>query len=203
MTLSPASATSIWNLPNALTALRVACVPVLVGLLVLSVRSDVPANWILRIAAMLVFVGASITDLLDGRIARARGLETDFGRIADPIADKALIGAALIFLSAVGEVPWWITMVIMIREVGITVLRLVMVRRRVIPAGSWGKTKTVVQVVALSMLIVAPLPADWGLDGAIVGLWWALCVIALLVALVLTVGTGVQILVQVARSRPA
>ena len=203
MTSAPASATSIWNLPNALTALRVACVPVLVGLLVLSVRSDVPANWILRIAAMLVFVGASITDLLDGRIARARGLETDFGRIADPIADKALIGAALIFLSAVGEVPWWITMVIMIREVGITVLRLVMVRRRVIPAGSWGKTKTVVQVVALSMLIVAPLPADWGLDGAIVGLWWALCVIALLVALVLTVGTGVQILVQVARSRPA
>ena len=203
MTSAPASATSIWNLPNALTVLRVACVPVLVGLLVLSVQSDAPANWILRIAAMLVFVGASITDLLDGRIARARGLETDFGRIADPIADKALIGAALIFLSAVGEVPWWITMVIMIREVGITVLRLVMVRRRVIPAGSWGKTKTVVQVVALSMLIVAPLPADWGLDGAIVGLWWALCVIALLVALVLTVGTGVQILVQVARSRPA
>ena len=203
MTSAPASATSIWNVPNALTVLRVACVPVLVGLLVLSVQSDAPANWILRIAAMLVFVGASITDLLDGRIARARGLETDFGRIADPIADKALIGAALIFLSAVGEVPWWITMVIMIREVGITVLRLVMVRRRVIPAGSWGKTKTVVQVVALSMLIVAPLPADWGLDGAIVGLWWALCVIALLVALVLTVGTGVQILVQVARSRPA
>ena len=188
------------NLANALTLLRVACVPVLLVLLIPAQQVGAPMSWILRIVAMVVFVAASITDLVDGRIARSRGLETDFGRIADPIADKALIGAALVYLSAVGEVPWWITAVIMVREVGVTVVRLLIVRRRVVPAGSWGKTKTVVQVVAVSMLLVGPVPGAWAMPPDVVTLWWGLCWVALALALVLTVATGVQILVQIARA---
>ena len=196
---APQPRPSVLNLANLLTMVRIACVPVLVLLLVLAEQASPPMAWILRVVSMLVFVAASITDLIDGRIARSRGLETDFGRIADPIADKALIGAALVFLSAMGEVPWWITAVIMIREVGVTVVRLVIVRRRVVPAGSWGKTKTVFQVVAVSMLIVGPVPADWGMPPDVVMVWWWLCWLALGLALVLTVVTGVQILVQISR----
>ena len=187
----------IRNIANVLTLLRIAGVPILVLVLVLADQSSAPASWILRIVGMLVFVAASITDLIDGRIARSRGLETDFGRIADPIADKTLIGAALVFLSAAGEVPWWITVVIMVREVGVTVVRLAIVRRRVVPAGSWGKTKTVFQVVAVSMLIVAPVPQTWGLPSGAVTAWWALCWVALALALVLTVVTGIEILARI------
>ena len=111
------------NVANVLTMVRIVLVPVFVACLLAGGTA-----W--RLAALAIFCVASLTDLLDGRLARSRGLVTDFGKIADPVADKALTGAALICLSALGELPWWVTGVIMFRELGVTVLRLVVIRRR-------------------------------------------------------------------------
>jgi CDP-diacylglycerol--glycerol-3-phosphate 3-phosphatidyltransferase len=111
-----------------------------------------------RILAFIAFVTASVTDFLDGRIARRRGLITDFGKIADPIADKALTGSALITLSALGELPWWVTGVILFREVGVTGLRFWVIRRGVIPASRGGKLKTLLQVVAIGLYVLPGPP---------------------------------------------
>ena len=108
----------------------------------------------------MVFAVASVTDRLDGDLARRRSLVTDFGKIADPIADKALTGAALIGLSALDELPWWVTVVILVRELGITLLRFWVIRHGVIPASRGGKLKTLLQTVAIG-LYVLPLPAGW------------------------------------------
>lgn len=178
-----------WNLPNALTMARLVCVPV-VGYLVLGLDTPV-ARW----AAAGVFVLASLTDFLDGALARARGQVTDLGTLLDPIVDKALIGTALIALSIIGEVAWWITIVIMIREVGVTVLRLRVVRRTVIPASPGGRVKTFVQIIAITMLLIP-------LNG--IAAWSMLAQAMLLIALVLTVVTGVDYVAKVARiMRPA
>src|SRR5262249_23493574 len=107
-----------------------------------------------RIAAFVVFGVASATDLLDGQLARRSGKITDFGKIADPIADKALTGSALITLSALGKLPWWVTAVILIREVGVTVLRFWVIRHGVIAASRGGKIKTVLQIVAIGLYIL-------------------------------------------------
>src|ERR1700722_15083175 len=146
------------NVPNGLTVLRMALVPVFVVLLV---TDDTTA----RVAAVIVFGVASITDLLDGELARRKGLITDFGKIADPIADKALTGSALITLSALGMLWGWVTVVIMVREVGVTLLRFWVIRRGVIAASRGGKIKTVLQVVAIVLYI---LPVDLGPAGAVV-----------------------------------
>src|SRR6516162_10129355 len=138
------------NAANALTVLRLALVPVFVACLLAG--GD---GW--RVVAFAVFAAASVTDLLDGRIARRRGLITDFGKIADPVADKALTGAALVTLSALGELPWWVTAVILAREVCVTLLRFWVIRRGVIAASRGGKLKTLLQVVAIA-LYVLPLP---------------------------------------------
>jgi len=105
----------------------------------------------------VIFVVASATDLLDGWLARSRGLVTDFGKIADPIADKALTGAALITLSALGELAWWVTTLILLREFGVTALRFVVIRRGVIAASPGGKLKTLLQVIAICLYL---LPAS-------------------------------------------
>lgn len=179
----------VWNLPNALTLGRLLCVPV-VAFLVLGTDSTV-ARWV----AAGVFVVASLTDFLDGALARARGQVTPLGTLLDPIVDKALTGTALIALSIVGEVAWWITIVIMVREVGVTVLRLMVVRRAVIPASPGGRIKTVVQIVAITMLLV-PLND--------IALWSLAAQATLLLALVLTVVTGFDYVAKVARIvRPA
>ena len=104
---------------------------------------------------------ASVTDRIDGEIARRRGLVTDFGKIADPIADKALIGAALVGLSLLGELPWWVTVVVLVREVGITLLRFFVIRHGVMPASRGGKVKTLLQGVAIGLLV---LPLSGWLD---------------------------------------
>jgi len=136
--------------------LRLALVPVLVVFLMTG-----GTGW--RIAAFVVFGAASVTDLLDGELARRGGLITDFGKIADPIADKALTGAALIALSVLGEIPVWVTTVILVREVGVTLLRFWVIRRGVIPASRGGKIKTLLQMVAIGLYIlpigVGPLKA--------------------------------------------
>ncbi len=135
------------NLANGLTVLRLVMVPLFVACLVQD-------SWGWRVGAFFTFGLASLTDLLDGRIARSRGLITDFGKIADPIADKALTGAALVTLSALGELAWWVTAVILAREVAVTALRFWVIRRGVIAASRGGKLKTLLQVVAIALYVL-------------------------------------------------
>ena len=176
-----ASKPSVWNVPNALTVLRIVLVPVFV----LALLADGGSSTSMRIWAAVIFVLAIATDWLDGDLARRQGLVTDFGKIADPIADKALIGAALICLSLLGELAWWVTVVIMVREIGITVLRFVIIRRGVMPASRGGKLKTALQSVGLVLLIL-PLT----------GLLHVLGLVVMYAALAVTVVTGVDYLVQ-------
>ena len=141
------SNTSVWNIANALTTLRVLAVPLLAYLLLQDTAES--RNW-----AALVFLLASITDLLDGYVARRYGLITTVGKIADPIADKFLTGVALIGLSYLGALPWWVTIVIIAREIGVTILRFWVIEHGVITASRGGKTKTLLQMVAISMFLV-------------------------------------------------
>ena len=174
------------NVANALTVARLLLVPVFVAALFADGGDSV--WW--RIVATLVFAVASITDRLDGDLARRLGLVTDFGKIADPIADKALIGSALVGLSLLGELPWWVTVVILVREVGVTLLRFWVIRHGVIPASRGGKTKTFVQAMAIGLYLL-PLP------DALDPLRWAVMGLAL----VLTVATGVDYVVRAVRLR--
>ncbi|MGI8947091.1 MAG: CDP-diacylglycerol--glycerol-3-phosphate 3-phosphatidyltransferase [Ornithinimicrobium sp.] len=178
---------SAWNAPNALTVLRIVLVPLFAWLL-LTQDGDVAS---LRVWAAVVFAVAVATDWLDGDLARRQGLVTDFGKIADPIADKALIGAALIGLSVLGELAWWITVVILVREIGITVMRFVVLRRGVMAAGRGGKLKTVLQSVGL-LLLILPLT----------GLLHGLGLVVMYAALVVTVVTGVDYVLQARRLAP-
>ena len=178
---------SAWNVPNALTVLRILMVPVFGWLLL---RHDgLESDW--RWWATVVFVVAIATDWVDGFLARRDGLITDFGKLMDPIADKALTGTALVGLSLVDALPWWITVVVLVREVGITLMRFVVIRRGVIPASKGGKLKTVLQAVGITLLL-APL----GDLVATAGLW------IMYAAVVVTVVTGVDYLVQAFRPRP-
>lgn len=141
------SSTSVWNFANALTALRVLAVPLLGYLLLLD--TEQARNW-----AALVFLLASITDLIDGYVARRFDLITTVGKIADPIADKFLTGVALIGLSYLGSLPWWVTILIIAREIGVTLLRFWVIEHGVITASRGGKTKTLFQMIAISMFLV-------------------------------------------------
>lgn len=178
---SPAPKVSLINLPNALTVMRLVLVPVFLLALFAGGGHDTWWRWV----AWAVFATAAITDRFDGHIARKRGQVTDFGKIADPMADKALTGSALIGLSMLGDLPWWITVTILVREIGITLLRFAVIRFGVIPASPGGKIKTFLQVVAIG-LYVLPLPPFFDIPKAIV----------LYLALALTVVTGVDYLVR-------
>ena len=145
------AAPSVYNLANALTMARLALVPVF--LVFLFVDDGHQQSW--RIAACAVFAVAILTDKVDGDLARSRGLVTNFGKIADPIADKALVGAALIGLSALGELPWWVTIVIMVREIGITAMRFAVLQHGVMAAGRGGKLKTALQGIAIGLYLLA------------------------------------------------
>jgi CDP-diacylglycerol---glycerol-3-phosphate 3-phosphatidyltransferase len=177
------AAPRLMNVANALTVLRLALVPVFVVLLVAGGTGY-------RTAAFLTFAVASVTDLLDGELARRRNLITDFGKIADPIADKALTGSALVTLSALGELPWWVTIVILARELAVTALRFWVIRHGVIAASRGGKIKTLLQVVAISLYI---LPGDLGLERR---LFMGAAVVA-------TVVTGIDYTVRAVRLRRA
>jgi CDP-diacylglycerol--glycerol-3-phosphate 3-phosphatidyltransferase len=177
---------SAWNIANLLTVLRIVAVPVFVA--VLFADAGHTTGW--RIAAAVVFALAALTDRVDGQLARKYGLVTDFGKLADPIADKALIGAALIGLSVLGDLAWWITVVIGVREVGVTLLRFAVLRHGVIPAGRGGKLKTLVQSVGVGLLL---LP----LSGVVA----TAAQLVMLVAVALTVITGLDYVVQAARPR--
>lgn len=140
----PARAGTV-NIANALTVLRLILVPVF--LILLAAHGGHDGDW--RTAAAGVFVVAGVTDRFDGQLARARGLVTPFGTMADPIADKALTGAAFIGLSVLGDLPWWVSIVVLTREFGVTALRFVVLSRGIIPASRGGKLKTLLQGVAL------------------------------------------------------
>jgi CDP-diacylglycerol--glycerol-3-phosphate 3-phosphatidyltransferase len=176
---------SVVNVANVLTGLRIVLVPVFLA--ALFVGDGHETYW--RVVAFIVFTVAVVTDRFDGAIARSYGMVTEFGKLADPIADKALIGAALIGLSLLGDLPWWVTVLVLVREVGVTILRLVVIRGGVIAASRGGKLKTLVQSVAIG-LFVLPLHGAW-LTGAWVFMW---------AAIVLTVVTGVDYLVSAVRS---
>jgi CDP-diacylglycerol--glycerol-3-phosphate 3-phosphatidyltransferase len=133
------------NLANLLTTLRLFLVPVFALLLFASDGTD---SW-WRIAACAAFGVAAFTDFYDGKIARARNLVTTFGQVADPIADKALTGTAFVLLSLLGMLPWWVTVVMLVREIGVTAIRFWVIRHGVIPASRGGKVKTLLQVVAI------------------------------------------------------
>ena len=165
---------STWNVANALTAVRLLLVPVFGWLLL----ADDGRDHRLRALAAAAFAVAALTDRVDGELARRRGLVTDVGKIADPIADKALMGTALVGLSVLGELSWWVTVVVLVREVGITVLRFVVIRHGVIPAGRGGKAKTVLQALAVTLYLL-PLPSGWHpLAMAVMGLAVAVTVLS-------------------------
>ena len=173
------------NLPNMLTVGRLLAVPVLALLLI---RDDGSAGSGVLLAA--VYVGACLTDLMDGHVARLRDQVTDFGIMADPIADKALVGTALIGLSLLGELPWWATVVILGRELAVTMLRMAVRRHGLIPASRGGKLKSLTQNVAVTMYL---LPLS--------GLLADLRLPVLLAAVAATLVTGVDYAVQAARMR--
>jgi CDP-diacylglycerol--glycerol-3-phosphate 3-phosphatidyltransferase len=177
---------SAWNVANALTILRLVLVPVFLVLLFHDDGHD--DAW--RVLAFLAFAVASVTDRIDGEIARKRGLVTDFGKIADPIADKALIGAALIGLSLLGDLPWWVTVVVLVREIGVTLLRFFVIRHGVMAASRGGKVKTLLQAVGIGLLI---LPLG--------GVLHAVALLVMYVAVVVTVVTGIDYVQRALRLR--
>jgi CDP-diacylglycerol--glycerol-3-phosphate 3-phosphatidyltransferase len=181
----PAAPVPVVNLPNALTLGRLLVVPVFAVLLLTAGDGDG-----VRVLLWALFTAACVTDVVDGRIARSRGQVTDFGILADPIADKALVGSALVGLSLLGELPWWVTALVLGREVGVTLLRAWAVRRcaAVMPAGRGGKLKALSQNIAVAAYLL-PLT----------GLLADLRVPVLAVAVVATVWTGVDYLLQALR----
>lgn len=182
--------TSAANIANFFTVLRIACVPLMVALLFAGGGHDVEMRW----WAAVVFVFAALTDLLDGAIARRKGLVTNFGKIADPIADKALIGAALISLSILGDLAWWVTIVILVRELGVTALRFWVIEHGVIPVSRGGKAKTVAQGVAITMYITQFPDLLW---------WPTASMLLMAFAVILTLVTGVDYVVRAMRLRGA
>lgn len=171
----PASGAKIWNIANQLTLIRLLLVPAFLALLLQNGGHS--TGW--RTWAFVAFAVACVTDLVDGDLARRRNLVTEVGKIADPIADKALTGAALLGLSALGGLPWWVTAVVLSRELGITGLRFFVIRHGVIPASRGGKLKTLVQNIAIG-LYVLPL-SGWPASAR----FWVMGL-----ALALTIATG-------------
>ena len=184
---APHASGPILNLPNFLTGLRILAVPVLIWLL--ASDGDTARVW-----ATAVFLVAALTDLIDGAVARRRNQITSFGKLADPIADKALIGTALIGLSLLGELSWWFTVIILVREIGITVMRMWVLSDGVIPASRGGKLKTLAQVIAISMYLLAPTDVAW---------WHGAETTVMSIAVALTLATGVDYVVEALRLRKA
>ncbi|MCU1520626.1 MAG: pgsA [Arthrobacter sp.] len=190
---SPGSASRVWNLPNILTMLRIVLVPFFIWFLIADAPGLDSQNGVWRWVAAATFAVAIYTDKLDGDIARSRGLITDFGKIADPIADKLLIGSALVMLSLLQELPWWVTILVLVREWGVTALRFFVIRYGVIPASRGGKLKTVVQTAAI-FLYVIPLAALAPWLGAV-------AFAVMMAAVAITVWTGAEYVLEALRLR--
>lgn len=192
---------SNWNLPNVLTVVRIVLVPLYGWLLLTRGDSDeLGGDAGMRVWAAAVFVVAILTDKADGDIARARGIVTDFGKLMDPIADKALTGMAFVGLSIVGDLWWWVTIVILGREWAITLMRLWVKKYGVVPASKGGKIKTTLQALAIIGLTLPTtmLSGRWETPGQI--LWWVAAGL-MAAALVFTVVTGLQYVGQILQVR--
>ena len=187
----PTPAPSSWNIANALTMVRILLVPVYGWLLLAGSGHNATMRW----WAAAVFVIATATDRVDGDIARSRGLITNFGKIADPIADKALMSMAFIGLASLGDLPWWITVVVLVREWGVTAMRFVVIRHGVMPAGRGGKVKTALQSLGLT-LFTLPLTTFPGSD-----VWQLVAWLVLGLAVLVTVVTGLDIAYKAHRLR--
>ena len=174
------AAPSAWNPANVLSVLRIVLVPVFVVALLWDHGQGVA----LRLVALALFLVAAATDRFDGWLARRNNLVTDLGKLLDPIADKLLMGAALVCLSILDDLPWWVTIVILVRELGITVMRFFLLRYLVLPASKGGKLKTVLQTAAIGVFL---LPLGH-LPGWVRAVAWVLMVVAVL----LTVVTGLD-----------
>lgn len=176
---------SVLNIANIITAVRILLVPVFVIVFVADNHELGATRWV----AALLFAVIIATDALDGHLARSRDLVSNVGIILDPIADKALTGAALIVLSAIGDLPWWVTIIILVREIGITVFRFAVLSKSVIPASRGGKLKTLMQSVAIT-LAIAPFPS-------LIGDWFVwVNIVTMSIAFLLTVITGIDYLWQ-------
>jgi CDP-diacylglycerol---glycerol-3-phosphate 3-phosphatidyltransferase len=192
--MTTSQAQSNLNLPNVLTAIRIAVVPVFIWVLL----AEDGTSWFWRCSAFVILVAAMITDKIDGDIARKRGLVTNFGKIADPIADKAITGAAFVGLSILGDIWWWVTIIVLLREWSVTILRLGMLKHVVIPAAFSGKLKTTFQAIALCGLCL-PFPHGSGVHAdafaAIMpwGEWlFFVCQVNLVLAVALTMWSGYE-----------
>jgi len=180
------------NIANLITIARILLAPLFVYLLLVDAGELGP----IRVVAAILFIVAIATDGLDGHLARSRNLVTDLGIILDPIADKVLIGGALVALSILGELWWWVTIVILLRELGITVYRFIALRDRVIPASRGGKAKTMAQAIAISLAL---LPLWIWLGEWVHWVNW----VAMGIAFVLTVYSGLDYLVKAYQARSA
>jgi len=177
----PISAVSAINVPNFLTTIRIIVVPILAWLLF---KEDAASDSN-RLIAGVLFIIAALTDIADGTIARRWNLITNFGKIFDPIADKALIGVALVGLSYLNLLDWWFTWVILARELFVTFLRFWVINKGVIPASRGGKLKTIVQIIAISFYLL-PLPETVSL----------LAEVLMYVAVILTLATAVDYIMK-------
>ncbi|WP_019180567.1 CDP-diacylglycerol--glycerol-3-phosphate 3-phosphatidyltransferase [Microbacterium yannicii] len=180
------------QLPNAITIVRILCAPVFLWMLLADGGADGAVRW----WAAVLFIVAIATDGLDGYLARRHDIVTDLGKLLDPIADKVLTGFAFIGLSILAELPWWVTVVVLVREIGITVYRFLVVSDHVLAAAWMGKLKTVAQAVALSLALL-PL---WTLVGE--WIWWVNGV-TMAIAVVLTIASGIDYIVSEARGARA
>lgn len=176
------------QLPNAITIARIFCAPVVLWMLVADGGEDGPLRW----AAAVLFIVAIATDGIDGYLARRYELVSDLGKLLDPIADKALTGVAFVGLSVLAELPWWITVVVMVREIGVTVHRLAVASSHVVAAAWMGKLKTVAQALALSLALL-PLVE-------LVGEWvvWV-NIVTMTIAVILTIASGIDYVVAEVR----
>jgi CDP-diacylglycerol--glycerol-3-phosphate 3-phosphatidyltransferase len=195
MTEQTATASN-WNVPNVLTGIRIVLVPVY-GYALLQDGGDSVA-W--RCIATAVFAVAMVTDKVDGDIARSRGLITNFGKIADPIADKAMTGMAFVGLSIVGDIWWWVTIVVLLREWSVTLLRLSILKRVVVAAAQSGKVKSMLQAVALTGLSLPLRQVGGPLDEVGTVLFYAFQV-TLAVAVAMTLWSGYEFFRDVWRQR--
>jgi CDP-diacylglycerol--glycerol-3-phosphate 3-phosphatidyltransferase len=177
----PVSAVSAINVPNFLTTIRIIVVPILAWLLF---KEDAASDSN-RLVAGVLFIIAALTDIADGTIARRWNLITNFGKIFDPIADKALIGVALVGLSYLNLLDWWFTWVILARELFVTFLRFWVINKGVIPASRGGKLKTIMQIIAISFYLL-PLPETVSL----------LAEVLMYVAVILTLATAVDYIMK-------
>ncbi len=184
----PAAKPSNWNAPNIITGARIVATPFFIWMLLADHGEMGPLRW----AAAVFFVAAIATDAWDGHLARSRGLITDLGKLLDPIADKFLTGGALVGLSILGELPWWVTVVVLVREIGITVHRLFEARSVVVAAAWMGKLKTVAQSVAIALALFpfATVLGDWVV--------WV-NIVTMTIAVALTIASGVDYVVNFAR----